>query len=266
MVEFNKIQITKVAATVLELLGVAKEEKMAAPISEVIEESSKKFQKPVDRVFMYNPDAIAMWIYDKYREDFKDLELDADLKLKMMSVYPPVTPACFGSMYSGLLPKDHGIQKYEKPVLKVPTIFDLLPQAGKKVAIVSTAKDSISVIFLERNIDYFIYPTKEECNNKAMELIEADEYDVIILYNPDYDYYMHRFTPEGKRSLRALRENIDTYCQIREEIKKKWQSKGHRTVLGFAPDHGCHRAWGFLGSHGKNEPYDMNIIHFYTFI
>lgn len=262
---FNETRITKVAATVLELLGVEKNDNMADSIKAVTDAVTSKMGG-CDRVFMYNPDAIAMWIYEKYKSYFDDIEKNADLKLDMLSVVPPVTPACFGSMYSGLMPAEHGIQKYEKPVLKVDTIFDELPKAGKKVAIVSTAKDSISLIFLEREIDYFIYPTKEECNSKAMQLIKEDNYDVIVLYNADFDYNMHRFSPEGKRTLKALRENIETYGEIREAIKRTWKPKGHKTALAFAPDHGCHRMLGILGTHGKEIPEDMNIIHFWTLI
>ena len=85
-----------------------------------------------------------------------------------------------------------------------------------------------------------------------MGLIAEDIYDLIVLYNGDYDYYMHRRTPEGKRALQALDENIDTWCGIYDRIRDCW--KGHRTALAFAPDHGCHRILGFLGTHGKEEP------------
>ncbi len=256
--EFHKICITQTAATIMTLLGVQPGEKMAPPIPEVISAG------PCDRVFMYNPDAIAAWIYEKYQPYFKELEEGADLKLPMLSVVPPVTPVCFGSMYSGLMPAEHGIQKYEKPILKVDTVFDELPKAGKKVAIVSTKGDSISMIFLQRDVDYFIYPTKQECNAKALELIAEDQYDMIVLYNGDYDYNMHRHAPEGKRSLRALQENIATYQEVRAAIKEHW--KDHHTALAFAPDHGCHKTCFILGTHGINEPCDMNIMHFYEFL
>ena len=97
-----------------------------------------------------------------------------------------------------------------------------------------------------------------------MELIDEDRYDLLVLYNGDYDWAMHRFSPEGKRSLRALGENVETYMELKKAIEKRW--KGHRTALAFAPDHGCHRAYGILGSHGKEIPMDMNIRHFWSII
>lgn len=263
----------------------------ARPLASVLDASSSAFGGACcDRVFMYNPDAIACWIYQKYKAYFAPLETGcaaaggslskdagadkadaafkaggAPLMLEMRSVVPPKTPVCFASMYSGLTPEEHGIRKYEKPVLTVPTIFDALPAAGKKVAIVSTAGDSISLIFLNRPVDYFIYKTKQECNKKALELIREDTYDVIVLYNGDYDYWMHRVTPTGFMARRALRENISTYCTIRDAISTHW--KQHRTALAFAPDHGCHAKFGIPpGDHGEESEHDMNIAHWWSFL
>ena len=68
-----------------------------------------------DRIFMYNPDAIAEWIYRKYPKFTKEVGRICDLELPMATVMPSVTPVCFGTMYTGAQPCVHGIQKYEKP-------------------------------------------------------------------------------------------------------------------------------------------------------
>jgi len=255
--EFNTTCITQVTNTILNLLGLEEDSSIAPSILEVTAKGK------CDRIFMYNPDAIGSWVYNHYSRFTGKAESVCDLKLPMLSVIPPVTPVCFGSMYSGLQPDGHGIHKYEKPVLKCKTVFDRLIEAGKKVAIVSTEGDSISLIFLERNMDYFIYKTVKECNQKAKELIEQDKYDVIILYNTDYDYWMHRVGPKGFLARKALKNNSNTYCELKELISKNW--KNHHTALAFAPDHGCHYK-GPLGTHGINETCDMNIFHLWSFI
>ncbi|MCR4790488.1 MAG: alkaline phosphatase family protein [Treponemataceae bacterium] len=270
MDSFNSTCINQVASTVLKLLGCQSEKEMASPIEEVLSSAGEKFGssdgKICDRVFMYNPDAIGQWVFGKYYKKYlSKADSCANLRLPMLSVFPPKTPVCFASMYSGLMPSVHGIQSYVKPVLKCNTIFDSLIKAGKKVAIVSTEGDSISLIFLERNMDYFIYKTVAECNAKAAELIKSDEYDCIVLYNTDYDYWMHRNTPTGPLAVRAIKQDVSEYCALHELIQKEWGSK-HRTALAFAPDHGCHRWLGLLGQHGINEPCDMNIIHLWSFI
>lgn len=261
----NEYSITQIAATIDALLDVKCHSGAAQPIQEVLEAAKIHFNgKQCDRVFMYNPDAIALWVYEKYAQKFAQLEQKVQLTSKATTVFPPVTPVCFASMYSGFEPKKHGIQKYAKPVLAVDTAFDDLPRAGRRAAIVSTQGDSISRIFLNRNIDYFIYKTKEECNEKALELIERDEHALIVLYNGDYDHWMHRFGPEGKRPLRALDENIGTFLDVHKAISKAWKS--HSTALFFAPDHGCHAKFRLFGTHGINEPCDMQTVHFTSFI
>jgi len=213
---------------------------------------------------MYNPDAIALWLFQKYTALFEKAFLHSNIQIPLLSVMPSVTPVCFASMYTGAMPNVHGIQAYEKPVLKTDTVFDAFLRAGMKPAIVSTTNASISRIFLERDIDYFIYETHEECNNKAMELIDSDIHDLIVLYNGNYDDTMHHFGTESDKALDELKQNIETYSMLVAHIEKHWSN--HRTMIGFCPDHGCHEIDGNLGSHGLDMAEDMNIIHFYRFI
>ena len=98
---------------------------------------------------------------------------------------PSVTPVCFGTMYTGAQPSVHGIQKYEKPVITIDTLFDALLRAGKKVALITYGKCSLSKIFLERNIDYYHFDEGgiASVNAKAMEVILNDKHDFIVIYN-----------------------------------------------------------------------------------
>ena len=215
----------------------------------------------VDRVVLYNPDAVALWLYQKYTEMFVKAAICSDLALPMRSVMPSVTPVCFASMYTGVMPCEHGIQKYEKPVLKTETLFDTVLAKGKRAAIVSTSGDSISKIFLERDMDYFIYDTVAQVNVKAMELLEKDEYDLIVIYNGNYDGTMHKCGTESPEALQALRENIAFYAEMVEKIRACM--KHRRVFYGFCPDHGCHEIDAECGSHGLDMSEDMNVIHFY---
>ena len=113
-------------------------------------------------------------------------------------------------------------------------------------------------------MDYFICPTVDACTARALELIEEDRHDFILLYNADYDSEMHRSAPESAQSLETLRKNISVIDTIARTIRRHWSD--HETLLGFAPDHGCHEIDGGLGSHGLDMPEDLNILHFYTVI
>lgn len=218
----------------------------------------------VTRIFMYNPDAIAEWIYDKYPQMFGEVKQRSDIEIPLCTVMPSVTPVCFATMYTGAQPERHGIKGYVKPVIKIDTIFDALIRSGKKAALVSTTGDSMSKIFLEREMDYYIYDTVEQVNAKACELIIANQYDFIAVYNANYDEYMHKYGPESNEALGELRCNVRTFGMFSELINEHW--KKHNTLVGFAMDHGCHEIDGNCGSHGLDMEEDLNITHFYKVV
>ena len=217
--------------------------------------------KKVDRVFMYNPDAIAQWVDEKYPYFLRSVTDRTDLALPYCSVMPSVTPVCFGTMYTGAQPAVHGIQKYEKPVIHIDTLFDALIRAGKRPVIVGHGNCSLSNIYLEREMDYFTYPTLEEVNAKAAEIILSDKYDFVVIYNGNYDARMHKFGPESYEAIADLRANAHTFAMLSEMIKTHWGA--HDTLVGFAMDHGCHEIDGGSGSHGLDMDEDLNIVHRY---
>lgn len=259
---YDSICITSAAASVCEIMGVECGPKFEKSNPVVTALAEKKFKGgKADRAVLYNPDAVALWLYQRYTDKFTDALLQSDIALPMLSVMPSVTPVCFGSMYTGAMPEVHGIRKYVKPVLKIETVFDMLIKAGKKPAIVSTEGDSISKIFLEREMDYFIYDTIEEVNQKALSLIDEDIYDLIVIYNGNYDGTMHREGTKSPEALAALEQNLAFYTELIKKIRNQW--KNHNVFYGFMPDHGCHDVDSGSGSHGLDMEEDMNIIHLY---
>lgn len=216
-----------------------------------------------DRVIMYNPDAIAEWIYRKYPALTKAAQARTDIEIPLCSVMPSVTPVCFGTMYTGAQPAVHGIRRYEKPVIKIDSIFDAALRAGKKCAIVSYGTSSLSNIYLEREMDYFLFPKGgvDAVNAKAAELIMKDEHDLIVIYNGNYDSVMHKKAPEGLEALCELRSNDHAFGELCELVERHMTDKN--VLVGFAMDHGCHEIDGENGSHGLDMEEDLNIVHLY---
>ncbi len=222
---------------------------------------SKACGKKADRIFMYNPDAIAEWVYEKYPHLFSSVRPYYEFELPLCSVMPSVTPVCFGTMYTGAQPSVHGIRKYEKPVIRIDTIFDALIRAGKKPVIVAYGDSSLSKIFLERNMDYFHYDTVDQVNAKIAELIIKDEHDFYIAYNGNYDSTMHKTGPESIDALSEIKANCGVFSMFSDMIANHWKS--HTTLVGFAMDHGCHEIDGGCGSHGLDMDEDLYIRHLY---
>ena len=110
-------------------------------------------------------------------------------------------------------------------------------------------------------MDYFIYETEEEVNKKAFEVIAEDKYDLVVIYNGNYDGTMHKFGPESEEAMTELKKNLEYYVELVKYVKEKWAH--HNVVYGFLPDHGCHEVDGDCGAHGLDMTDDMNIIHLY---
>lgn len=281
----NQNSLATLCAALCEVLGVEPPYEAAAANQKLVAYTKETLgKKKADRIFMYNPDAIARWVYEKYSHLFAEVKARTELELPLCSVVPPVTPVCFGTMYTGAQPAVHGIQAYVKPVITIDTIFDALLRSAKKPAIVSTAGDSLSLIYLERKMDYFIYNTVEEVNAKAAKLIIEDEYDFIVVYNANYDSAMHKYGPESHEALGELRANSRTFGMFDALIQEHWTS--HNSLVGFAMDHGCHNVVGGCtpeeralfkeptedlvrildeakGFHGLETEEDLDIVHFY---
>ena len=257
---YNEISLDRLCGALAYAMGI-KAPEFAAPADERLTAYvDEKFGgEKADRVIMYNPDAIAQWIYEKYPTFFTHMDNSTELSLPYKTVMPSVTPVCFGTMYTGAQPAVHGIQKYEKPIIRIETIFDALIKAGKKVAILADPKCSIANIFLERDLDYFIFPSYDEVNAKAAELIMKDEHDFIVIYNGNYDSRMHKMGPEAAHSLAELYSNVRFFGMFAALVKNHWKS--HNTLIGFAMDHGCHEIDGNCGSHGLDMEEDLNIVH-----
>lgn len=217
--------------------------------------------RKADRILMYNPDAIAQWIYEKYPDLLEHAIALTDLRLPLRTVIPPVTPVCFGTMYTGAQPQVHGIVAYAKSLIRIDTIFDALIRAGKKPCIIAHGNCSMSLIFRERPMDYLICADVPETLAKAAEVIQRDEHDFVVVYNGNYDKQMHANGPEGVPTLAALNCNDQAFAVLDTLVRTHW--KHHDTLVGFAMDHGCHLRAPGRGTHGDDIPEDLNIVHLY---
>lgn len=262
MNEYYPDSLDTLCAALCAAIGIEAPAEAAAPNKTLTDYVDRIFEgRRADRIFMYNPDAVAAWIADKYAPFMREVPTDSSVDVPMRTVMPSVTPVCFGTMYTGAQPAVHGIQRYMKPVIRIDTMFDALLRAGKKCAIVADTECSMGKIFLEREMDYYHLNSIAEINAKAAELILRDEYDFIAVYNGNYDSTMHKNGPEAPISLAALRQNAASFAMFREMIRNNWTK--HDTLLGFAMDHGCHEIDGGCGSHGLDMPEDLNIRHIY---
>lgn len=258
---YNLYELKQFAATVAECMEFLLPETYAPSVSWAAKILKERMGGAADRVVLYHADAVGLYLWQKYNNRFAPVYRHTSMALPFVSTVESVTPVAHASMYTGLDPAEHGIETYVRPQLTCDTLFDQLIAAGKKVAIIAMADSTFLHIFQGRELDYFEAKNAAEIQEKALELIATDQYDVISIHTFEYDNAAHAFGPESKQALNAVSIEAEGFAKIAEELKK-FTGK-HRILLTYSPDHGQHLTEGGTGAHGSKLIEDMNVLHFF---
>ena len=265
--------VADLTPTVCHLFGIpAPEDSGGQVIPEIADQADKLMggEGKTQRAVLFCADAMGENQRRHFPEDFALIEKTAGFRIKSVSVMPSVTPVCYGSIFTGAAPCVHGIQQYEKPVLKIETLFDVFAKAGKNTAILACNECSIDKIFRKRQVDYYSFHANrtggltgadQRAFEMTLQLIREDAYDLIVCYMTNYDHQMHHhgpFSPEAAEQahLAALR-----FRQLQETMDQYW--KDYHRMLVFVPDHGGHATDETHGGHGSELPEDMIVNHYY---
>ena len=213
-----------------------------------------------EKTLIFCPDAVGEVHRRRFPDLLKRVENLAGFRILSSSVMPSVTPVCFSTIFTGASPKVHGIQKYEKPVLQIPTLFDVFAGAGKNVAIIAVNSCSIDTVFRNRKVDYYSTRNDAISFSIARRLIEDGQYDLIVCYFYNYDHMSHKTGPWSAESVGQLELAVSYFEQLTGDVDRCWKSR-NRTVV-WAPDHGNHVIDEQTGGHGENIPDDMVVNHF----
>lgn len=260
----NSYSTAQLAATLCGILGVPApayaDKNRLAPLTQF---ASRGSDAVPPRLLIYDPDAVALWLWQKYPDLFLPVMKHTQLALPMRTVMPSVTPVCFGTIYTGALPEVHGIMRYEKPVIRIDTFFDALIRAGRRPVIYSTTDCSMSRIFLGRDMDY-VTVDGLYCFDAAMREFDAPDaslHDVVIVYEGNYDAVMHREGVNSEAALNELKLNADHFDRLVTRAMARWA--GRPALYGWVTDHGCHDTEIGRGTHGTDLEDDLNVIHFW---
>ena len=275
--------LTAITPTVCALLGIAPPEGAdSAPLQPVLSAAKTAgCLERVKRALLYLPDAIGKHLQADHAPEFAAFSEHAPVAVETRSMLPSFTPVCFASMFTGLAPEGHGIQAYEKPVLACDTLFDALVWAGKRVALVALKDSSMDTIFGGRGAVYTAGPPHhkgaeelgagmvqylEQYDAQALwrglKLIDSDEFDVVVVYQMQYDDLLHVTGPHSPESLLAFRLHLASFTRLARAARARWKGRSH--ALAVLPDHGAH--WSEakqMGVHGTDMPVDMELVHYW---
>jgi hypothetical protein len=250
--------------TICRLLNIPKPNLSSAESSnEIINYSGSVLgQESIQKCLIYAPDAIGEVVFNKYPKLLKEIIRIAPLQIRTLSELPSYTPVSYASMFTGAKPNEHGIAKYEKIVLICDTLFDALIRAEKRVALVAVDGCSNSIIFQNREIDYFIEPHDEMIENRAIKLVKSRNYDLILVDRQDYDRALHQTNPYSQKSINALKRLIKGFIRINRIFQKINARSSH--LITFVSDHGAHiNPETGKGDHGSDSFEDVMLLHFW---
>jgi hypothetical protein len=254
--------IASVTPTLAALTGVRPPEiSSAEPVDALIEEAGRQGTGLIERCLVFCPDAIGTAAIEENPSIFEPLREAAPLAVPLDSVFPPKTPVCFASMFTGAGPETHGIRRYVQKVLECDTLFDALVRAGKRVAIATVKGSSMAVLFKESGVDIHAGADDRQVTARAVELIETDGHDLVIAYHQEYDDILHNRDLRSPEALAAMERHVAAFRRLVEACHSGWGA--YARMMLFAPDHGAHvqDATG-TGDHGEDIPEDMEVTHF----
>ena len=268
-----RYSIADLTPTLCHLFGIPEPEGCGGiVIPEIADQADKLMggEGRTERAVLFCADALGEAQRRYFPDDFARIEKIAGFRIRSVSVLPSVTPVCYGSIFTGAAPGVHGIRQYEKPVIRIETLFDVFARAGKNVAILSVNDCSIDRIFRKRDVDYFSCHEKRpgeftgadrKALEQTLEFIRKDEHDLLVCYMADYDHQMHLHGPDSPEAAEQARLAAERFEVLKAEMDRSW--KQYNRALVFVPDHGGHATDETHGGHGSDLPDDMIVSHYY---
>ena len=94
---FNSISLMRFAATITEIAGCEKPRCADKPLDWVVSAVNDIVKNGIDRIVIHNPDAIALWLFNAYRDKFTPVLAKTQLTVPFSVVMPSCTPVCFAN-------------------------------------------------------------------------------------------------------------------------------------------------------------------------
>ncbi|NLM51585.1 MAG: hypothetical protein GX197_02020 [Firmicutes bacterium] len=167
-----------------------------------------------------------------------------------LAVYQPVTNAGFAAMITGKTPAENGVYSRAQKDLKVPTIFGIAQELGKKAALIEGHIKILNteiepVLNIDANKDGL---TDDEIFASAQTALRQN-YDLLFVHFHSIDDLGHSFGDLHQNTLKQI-QVVDGYVQ---ELLENWNGK-----VIILSDHGMH-ATEEAGNHGVFRYEDLII-------
>ena len=266
----NNISATRLAATIAKIADIEKPLQAEEPIEWISDIMEERLGGKAEKVLIFSADAIPAWLVRKYPEKFATVWKHTPMMIPVRTALPTITPIDYAAFFSGAQPEINGVDRYLKPIiseeitqplLKSDSLIASAVRSGKKVCVITCSDGCIGAMLSKSGADFRIIPNDDDeaMFEEAGKVVESKEYDFVFLYQLGYDYAQHKAGPEGETALETLDKIIKRFSVLYKTARENWSG---RTLVLFHTDHGCHKEEE-KGNHGKDNPEDTDIFHFW---
>lgn len=258
---FNQYHLKHFAGTVAQCMEIDLPKEYAPGISWLSKILKTRLGGSAERAILFHAGGVGMNMWQKYTDIFAAVYSNTSVAFPFCSTENSISPVAHASMYTGLMPSDHGVDSYSPQPLSCSTLYDELIKIGKHPVIIAHKDSSFLHLFRGRDMKVYICNTGYETIDTAIKVIEEEDYDLLSIHMLDYDTASHSCGPEAKDAKNALDFVAEDFDRIVSAAKYCESRK--RTLISYSPDHGQHQIDTEKGGHGTALPDDMNILHFF---
>ena len=108
--------IASLTPTICHLLGINPPDVSGEPPLDMVTSIAREDSLPLKKCLIIAQDAIGAHLWKAYESDLCKILPLVPLRVPLHSVFPPVTPVCFASIFTGAQPEVHEIQSFIKPI------------------------------------------------------------------------------------------------------------------------------------------------------
>ena len=100
--------VATLTPTICHLLGIEPPHVSAEPALDMVISAVETKDSPLQRCLIFSPDAIGAHLWRSHPSELAKLLPLVPLQVPLHAVFPPVTPVCFASIFTGAAPAIHG--------------------------------------------------------------------------------------------------------------------------------------------------------------
>ncbi len=221
------------------------------------------YEGEAEHVLLFCPSAVGADVLSHYHEHAAKLKNIAPHAEDFVVPYPAHSLTSYASMMAGVKVDKHNVAQFDRGFDEgkgAPrSLFDEC-KGKRRAAIFLGDKHPCRNLWQNTGAEIYTGTTDMDLVAKAVEMIRKDCYDLLVVFVREFDDMLHASKLYGKRSDSAIDNHIAEFELLSDAASVYMRGN---TLVGFCPDHGCHKSFLGGGAHHSRKSADLNVTHYY---